>query len=208
MNFWLLLLIKIALVLGVMLPGALVIIFGELKISAHMQSRIGPYFAGGRFGWAQPLADGLKFLQKEDLVPAEADSQVYKLAPYVVLMGTLAMFVVIPFGPDMVARDLDLGIFYLLAVSSLSTLGVLMAGWSSANKYSLIGGLRAAAQLIAYELPLVLAVIGVAIQAGSLSLNDIVVAQSEFQLLGIVPTEVNGIISPFMISQCPGNVQR
>ena len=204
MNFWLELLIKIALILGVMMPGALVIIFGELKISAHMQSRIGPYFAGGRFGWAQPLADGLKFMQKEDLVTADADDRVYKLAPYIVLMGTLAMFVVIPFGPDMVARDLDLGIFYLLAVSSLSTLGVLMAGWSSANKYSLIGGLRAAAQLIAYELPLVLAVIGVAIQAGSLSLNQIVVAQSEFQLFGFIPTEVNGFNSPFMITQAVG----
>ena len=95
-----------------MMPGALVIIFGELKISAHMQSRMGPYFAGGRWGWAQPLADGLKFMQKEDLVPDAADAQVYKLAPYVVLMGTLATFVIIPFGPDLVARDLDLGIFY------------------------------------------------------------------------------------------------
>lgn len=205
MNFWLLLVIKLGLILGVMLPGALVIIFGELKISAHMQSRIGPYFAGGRFGWAQPLADGLKFMQKEDLVPADADDQVYKLAPYVVLMGTLALFVVLPFGPETVARDLDLGIFYLLAVSSLSTLGVLMAGWSSANKYSLIGGLRAAAQLIAYELPLVLAVIGVAILAGSLSLNDIVAAQAEWQWFDTLPTWVN-IIPPFMILQAVGLV--
>lgn len=205
MNFWLELLIKVGLVLAVMLPTALVIIFAELKISAHMQSRIGPYFAGGRFGWAQPLADGLKFMQKEDLVPADADARVYKLAPYVVLMGTLALFVVLPFGPDAVARDLDLGIFYLLAVSSLSTLGVLMAGWSSANKYSLIGGLRAAAQLIAYELPLVLAVIGVAIMAGSLSLNDIVTAQSNWQWFDTLPTWVN-IIPPYMILQAVGLV--
>ena len=205
MNFWLELLIKVALVLGVMLPGALVIIFGELKISAHMQSRIGPYFAGGRFGWAQPLADGLKFMQKEDLVPADADDKVYKLAPYIVLMGTLALFVVLPFGPETVARDLDLGIFYVLAVSSLSTLGVLMAGWSSANKYSLIGGLRAAAQLIAYELPLVLAVIGVAIMAGSLSLNDIVTAQANWQWFDTFPTWFN-IIPPYMILQAVGFV--
>lgn len=203
MNFWLLLVIKILLILGVMMPGALVIIFGELKISAHMQSRIGPYFAGGRFGWAQPLADGLKFLQKEDLVPAAADATVYKLAPYVVLAGTLATFVIIPFGPDLVARDLDLGIFYLLAVSSLSTLGVLMAGWSSGNKYSLIGGLRAAAQLIAYELPLVLAVVGVAIQAESLSLNRIVDAQAGWEWFGVAPEWVN-IIPPYMILQAIG----
>ncbi len=203
MNFWLLLLVKVGLVLGVMMPGALVIIFGELKISAHMQSRIGPYFAGGRFGWAQPLADGLKFLQKEDLVPADADRTVYKLAPYVVLMGTLATFVIIPFSPDLVPRDLDLGVFYVLAVSSLSTLGVLMAGWSSANKYSLMGGLRAAAQLIAYELPLVLAVIGVAIQAGSLSLNDIVTAQASWRWFDVAPEWLN-VISPFMILQVVG----
>ena len=203
LNFWVELLIKVGLAVGLMLPVALVVIFGELKISAHMQSRIGPYFAGGRFGWAQPLADGLKFMQKEDLVPADADDKVYKLAPYVVLMGTLALFVVLPVGPTAVARNLDLGVFYLLAVSSLSTLGVLMAGWSSANKYSLIGGLRAAAQLIAYELPLVLAVIGVAIMAGSLSLNDIVAAQASWQWFDTFPEWVN-IIPPYMILQGVG----
>ncbi len=103
------------------------------------------------------------------------------------------------------ARDLDLGIFYVLAVSSLSTLGVLMAGWSSANKYSLIGGLRAAAQLIAYELPLVLAVIGVAIMAGSLSLNEIVTAQASWQWFDWTPTWLN-IIPPYMILQGVGLV--
>jgi NADH-quinone oxidoreductase subunit H len=203
MNIWLLLLVKIGLILAVVLPGALVVIFGELKISAHMQSRIGPYFAGGRYGWAQPLADGLKFMQKEDLVPAAADSTVYKLAPYVVLMGTLATFVVIPFGPDLVPENLDLGIFYLLAVSSLSTLGVLMAGWSSGNKYSLIGGLRAAAQLIAYELPLVLAVVGVAIQAQTLSLTGIVEAQAAWRWFDAAPEWVN-LVSPYLILQIAG----
>jgi NADH-quinone oxidoreductase subunit H len=202
-NFWLLLAIKVSLILTVVLPGALVIIFGELKISAHMQSRIGPYFAGGRFGWAQPLADGLKFLQKEDLVPAAADEKVYKLAPYVILMGTIATFVVLPFGPDLVARNLDLGIFYLLAVSSFSTLGVLMAGWSSGNKYSLIGGLRAAAQLIAYELPLVLAVVGVAIQAQTLSLSGIVDAQAAWRWFDTAPEWVN-LVPPYMILQFAG----
>ncbi|NNF70060.1 MAG: NADH-quinone oxidoreductase subunit H, partial [Acidimicrobiia bacterium] len=160
MNFWLELAIKLIAIMGAMLTVSLVVIFGELKISAHMQYRIGPYFAGGRFGWAQPLADGLKFIQKEDLVPAAADRQVFKFAPYVVMVGTFAAFVIIPFGPDLVGRDLDLGLFYLLAVSSITTVGVLMAGWSSGNKYSLIGGLRAGAQLIAYELPLVLAAVG------------------------------------------------
>jgi NADH-quinone oxidoreductase subunit H len=185
MNYWVLLVVKVVGILAVMLPVALVVIFGELKIGAHFQSRIGPYFAGGRWGWAQPLADGLKFMQKEDLVPAAADATVYKLAPYVVLMGTVATFVIIPFGPDLVPENLDLGLFYLLAVSSLTTLGVLMAGWASGNKYSLIGGLRAAAQLIAYELPLVLAAVAVAVQAGTLSLNGIVEAQATTELFGL-----------------------
>ncbi len=202
MNFWLELVIKVVAILGVMLPAALLIIFGELKISAHMQSRIGPYFAGGRWGWAQPLADGLKFMQKEDLVPTAADSTVYKLAPYVVLMGTLATFVIIPFSPTLVPENLDLGIFYLLAVSSISTLGVLMAGWASGNKYSLIGGLRAGAQLIAYELPLVLAAVAVAVQAGTLSLNGIVEAQATTELFGVnihLPYLFTGQIIGFVI---------
>jgi NADH-quinone oxidoreductase subunit H len=178
-NFWLLLAVKMGLILGVITATALVAIFGELKISAHMQSRIGPYFAGGRFGWAQPMADGLKFFQKEDLMPDDADPFVFKAAPYVVLAGVVSTFVIIPWGPGLSVRDLDLGLFYLLAVSSVSTIGVLMAGWSSANKYSLMGGLRAAGQLIAYELPLVLAAVGVAIQAGTMSLEGIVGAQAQ-----------------------------
>jgi NADH-quinone oxidoreductase subunit H len=177
--FWWLLLIKL-LVVAAFVPGfSLVLIFAELKISAHMQSRIGPYFAGGRWGWAQPLADGLKFMQKEDLVPADADRPVYRIAPMVVLMGTLAVFVIVPFGPKLIVTDLDLGIFYALAAGSIGTVGVLMAGWSSANKYSLMGGLRAGAQLIAYELPLVLAVVGVVIAAGTMSMGGIVAAQVE-----------------------------
>jgi NADH-quinone oxidoreductase subunit H len=177
MNFWLELAIKIILMLAVVLVASLVTIYAELKAGSHMQTRIGPYYAGGRWGWAQPLADGAKFLQKEDLAPAKADRTVFGFAPYVVMMSTLAIFAVIPMGPDVVATNLDVGVYFILAISSLSVLGVLMAGWSSANKYSLIGGLRAAAQLIAYELPLVLAVVAVVVQAGTMSLNGIVEAQ-------------------------------
>ena len=170
---------KIIAVLVLMLGVTLVLIYSELKVSAHMQSRVGPYYAGGRWGWAQPLAEAVKFLQKEDLVPDDADDKVFRLAPYVMVAGIVATFVVIPIGPETVARDLDLGVFYLLAISSLSTLGVLMAGWGSGNKYSLIGGVRAGAQLIAYELPLVLALVAVAIQAGTLSVTGIVEAQAQ-----------------------------
>ncbi|MCB1246529.1 MAG: NADH-quinone oxidoreductase subunit NuoH [Acidimicrobiia bacterium] len=204
MNFWLELVLKLVLILGFVLTGALVVIYAELKVGSHMQSRIGPYYAGGRWGWAQPLADGLKFLQKEDLAPAEADRTVYGLAPYVVMMSTVAVFVVIPFGPDLVGRDLDLGAYFILAISSLSVLGILMAGWSSANKYSLIGGLRAAAQLIAYELPLVLAVAAVVVQAGTMSLTGIVAAQQEtwFSIGGFdisMPFIIKGQIIGFVI---------
>lgn len=178
-NFWVLLVLKV-LIIALVVPGvSLVIIFAELKVSAHMQNRIGPYFAGGRWGWAQPLADGLKFMQKEDLIPADADRAVFKAAPMVMLMGTIATFVVIPFSPKLIVADLDIGVFYLLAIGSISSIAVLIAGWASANKYSLMGGLRAAAQLVAHELPLVLAVVGVVIQAGTMSMNGIVAAQAE-----------------------------
>jgi NADH-quinone oxidoreductase subunit H len=176
--FALLLSAKVLVALGLMLGVSLVLIYAELKWSAHMQSRVGPWYVGGRWGWAHPLAEALKFLQKEDLVPDDADDKVFRLAPYVMVAGVIATFVVIPIGPTVVARDLDIGIFYLLAISSISTLGVLMAGWSSGNKYSLIGGVRAGAQLIAYELPLVLALVAVAIQAGTMSLTGIVAAQA------------------------------
>ena len=176
-NFWVSLTGKLLLV-ALMIPLiGMVIGYAEMKLSAKMQSRVGPYFAGGRWGWAQLIADGVKFFQKEDLVPDEADRPVFKIAPVLVLVSTVAVLVIIPFGPGLIFRDLEVGIFYALAISSLSTVGVLMAGWSSGNKYSLMGGLRAAGQLIAYELPLVLAVIGTVVLAGTMSMSGIVEAQ-------------------------------
>ncbi len=177
-NFWIVLLGKVAIIAALIPAAGLAVGFAELKLSAKMQNRVGPYFAGGKWGWAQLLADGIKFFQKEDLVPEDADAPVFKAAPALVLLGTVALFVVVPFGPGLIVRDLDIGIFYALAISSVSTIGVLMAGWSSANKYSLIGGLRAAGQLIAYELPLVLATVGVVVMAGTMSLDGIVQAQA------------------------------
>ena len=176
-NFWVSLTGKLLLV-ALMIPLiGMVIGYAEMKLSAKMQARVGPYFAGGRWGWAQLIADGVKFFQKEDLVPDEADRPVFKIAPVLVLVSTVAVLVIIPFGPGLIFRDLQIGIFYALAISSLSTVGVLMAGWSSGNKYSLMGGLRAAGQLIAYELPLVLAVIGTVMLAGTMSMSGIVEAQ-------------------------------
>jgi NADH-quinone oxidoreductase subunit H len=176
-NFWVSLAGKLLLVATLIPVIGMILGFAEMKLSAKMQARVGPYFAGGRWGWAQLIADGVKFFQKEDIIPDAADKPVFKSAPILVLVGTVALFVVIPFGPGLIFRDLSVGIFYALAISSLSTVGVLMAGWSSANKYSLIGGLRAAGQLIAYELPLVLAVVGSVIMAGTMSMSGIVEAQ-------------------------------
>ncbi|HEV8561509.1 MAG TPA: complex I subunit 1 family protein [Actinophytocola sp.] len=148
----------------------------EHKAMAHMQARLGPMYAGGFHGWAQLIADGVKFVQKEHVVPTLADRKVFSLAPAVALVPYLLVLLVIPVGPGWVAVDLDIGLFFALAVLSLAVLGTIMAGWSSANKYALLGGLRTAAQLMAYELPLVLAASSVAMAAGTLSLSGIVVA--------------------------------
>jgi NADH-quinone oxidoreductase subunit H len=166
---------------------------------AHMQSRMGPMEPGGFHGWFQLIGDGIKFIQKEDIIPDEADRHVFALAPLVVLISTFLLYVVVPAGPRLVVQNLDVGIFYALAVSSLGVIGVLMAGWASANKYSLLGSLRAAGQLIAYELPLVLAVVGVVMQAGTMSMQGIVRAQANGEIFGF------GLVgNPFILTQFLG----
>ncbi|MBH5335457.1 NADH-quinone oxidoreductase subunit H [Streptomyces pactum] len=146
----------------------------EHKVMAHMQGRLGPMYAGGFHGWAQLLADGVKFAQKEDIVPAGADRRIFQLAPAVALLPYLLVLVAIPIGPDnAVGQFVDAGIFFVLAVMGVGVLGSLMAGWASANKFSLLGGLRTAAQLMAYELPLLLTAASVAMAAGTVSLPGI-----------------------------------
>jgi len=169
--------VRILLVLGVFLLLPLIVGQMEHKAMAHMQSRLGPMYAGAFHGWAQLVADGVKFAQKEDVVPAAADRRVFQLAPAVALIPYLVVLVAIPIGPGgQVAQALDVGLFFVLAVMSVGILGTLMAGWSSANKFSLLGGLRTAAQLMAYELPFILAASSVAMAAGTLSLSGIVEA--------------------------------
>ncbi|MBB2909126.1 NADH-quinone oxidoreductase subunit H [Streptosporangium becharense] len=148
----------------------------EHKVMAHMQARLGPMYAGGFHGWAQLIADGVKFVQKEEVIPAAADRRVFALAPGVALIPYLVVMVVIPVGPGLVGVDLDAGLFFVLAVMGVGVLGSIMAGWSSGNKYSVLGGMRSAAQLMSYELPLVLAASSVAMAAGTLSLPGIVEA--------------------------------
>lgn len=170
----------------------------EHKAMAHMQGRLGPMYAGGFHGIAQLVADGVKFAQKESVVPAAADPAVFRLAPAVALIPYLVVLVVIPLGPGpLVGARLDVGLFVALAVQGVGVLGVLMAGWASANKYSLLGGLRSAAQLMAYELPLVLAAASVATAAHSASLVGIEAAWRPwwlaYQLPGLVVFFVAGV---------------
>jgi NADH-quinone oxidoreductase subunit H len=195
-GYWLPLVIKAVLVLGIFLVVPLVVGYMEHKVLAHMQARLGPMEAGRFHGWAQLMADGAKFIQKEDVVPAAADRAVFSIAPGVALVPYLVVLVVIPFGGDLYALNLDIGIFFVLAMSSIGVLGVLMAGWASANKFSLMGALRAAAQLIAYELPLVLAAAAAVMLAASTSMIGIVEAQrSVWYVVPLFPLFVVFMIS-------------
>jgi len=187
-------LIKVGFVALAALNGAVIFTIMDVKGASWMQRRPGPLHVGLR-GFIFPLAEILKFVQKEDIIPTEVDKPVFKWAPAYVVVSAVALFAVVPLSPTLVVADLELGVFFALAISSLSTIGVLTAGWSSANKFSLMGGLRAAGQLIAYELPLILAVVGVVIQAETMSLVGIVEKQIEWG----VPFAFSGQIVAFLI---------
>jgi len=145
----------------------------ERRVWARMQSRVGPNRVGPQ-GILQWIADGIKNLLKEDLIPSAADKLLFPLAPYVVFVGFLCTFVVIPFGSNLIVADLNIGILYLLAVTSIVVVGILMAGWSSNNKWSLLGGMRSAAQIVSYEIPAGLAVLTIIFVAGTMSTQGII----------------------------------
>jgi NADH-quinone oxidoreductase subunit H len=188
MPVWVELLIRVLAVVVAFLTLPLIVGQAEHKIMAHMQGRLGPMYAGAFHGWAQLIADGVKFVQKEDVTPRAADRAVFRLAPIVSLMPYLMVLLVIPLGPGgLVAQPLDVGLFFVLAVVGIGVVAVLMAAWSSANKYMLLGGLRAAAQLLGYELPFVLAAASVAMAAGTLSLSGIVEAWNPWWLVWQLP---------------------
>ncbi|MFC4011085.1 NADH-quinone oxidoreductase subunit NuoH [Nonomuraea purpurea] len=168
--------LSFAVILIVFLVLPLIIGQTEHKVMAHMQSRLGPMYAGRFHGWAQLIADGVKFAQKEDIIPAAADRRIFMIAPGVALVPYLVVLIAIPIDRGRVAVNLDLGLFFVLAVMGVGVLGSIMAGWASANKYSVLGGMRSAAQLMSYELPLVLAASSVAMAAGTLSIPGIVEA--------------------------------
>ncbi|HEU5353552.1 MAG TPA: NADH-quinone oxidoreductase subunit NuoH [Actinocrinis sp.] len=174
-HWWLDVVLRLVVILGFFLVVPLLVGQMEHKAMAHMQGRLGPMEAGGFHGWAQLIADGVKFAQKEAVVPADADRTVFQLAPAVALLPYLVALVVVPIGPGtQVGVALDLGLFFVLAVMGVGVLGTLMGGWASANKYSLLGGIRTAAQLMAYELPMLLSAASVGMAAGTLSLSGIV----------------------------------
>jgi NADH-quinone oxidoreductase subunit H len=163
-------------VLAFVVINALLLTWLERKVAGHMQRRIGPKEVGP-FGLIQPIADALKLLGKEILTPAQVDKPLYYLAPTLIFIPVLVSFVVIPFDARLQVRDINVGILVILAFSSISVLSILMAGWGSNNKYSLIGAIRSVAQNIAYEIPLLLSLLSVVMLAGSLSLKDIVEKQ-------------------------------
>jgi NADH-quinone oxidoreductase subunit H len=177
-NIWLVRFVVAATaVLLMSVPTAFLIIYMEMKVIALMNLRIGPDRVGP-FGSLLSVVHGLKVLMKEDFSPTGTDRLVFTLAPIAVFMATIMALLVIPFAPGLFGADMNIGLLYLFAVSGLSVVGLLMAGWSSFNKYSLLGGLRSAAQVISYEIPLTLSVVGLLMLAGTMSLNQISLNQA------------------------------
>src|SRR5713101_5645755 len=160
-------------VFGFVLPIAGITTWVERRVAGRIQSRIGPNRTGPA-GCLQWLADGIKSLLKEDIVPAAADAPLFKLAPYVVMTGFVAAFVALPFGGPLIIADLNVGILYVTAVTALVVVGILMAGWSSNNKWSLLGGIRSAAQIVSYEIPAGLSIFPIVMLSGALSMQSII----------------------------------
>jgi NADH-quinone oxidoreductase subunit H len=222
MAAWLEPLIKIAIVIGVLQGAVAYLILVERKVAAYMQDRFGPNRVGPG-GLLQPIADGLKFLLKEELVPAGASKAIFLIAPVSILASATFAFATIPFGYVLpvfgqtihltVAPGLDIGLLFVFAVSSLGVYGVILGGWASNNKYSFLGGLRSSAQLVSYEIPLGLSVIGVLLLSGSLRLESIVGQQAEsgwwwiaLQPLGFLVFMISGFAEsarlPFDLPEC------
>jgi NADH-quinone oxidoreductase subunit H len=166
------------LILNVIAGGALVFIWAERKIAARIQDRLGPTRTGGRFGWLQSLADGIKLLAKEDLMPEGADELLFKIAPYVSFCASFCAFIALPFAFDFVGQRLNVGVFFVVAVLGLEVFGVILAGYASASKWSLFGAMREAAQVVSYEVPLGMCVVVPVMLAGTMDLVTIAEKQA------------------------------
>ncbi len=166
-------LVHCALLIGLVAKGALLFIWLERKVSGRIQDRLGPTRVGGKFGWLQTLADGVKLIAKEDVTPGDADRMLFKLAPYVSFCASFAAFIAIPFAAGWAAQNLNTGVFFVLAVLGMEVFGVILAGYASASKWSLFGAMREAAQVVSYEVPLGICAVVPVMIAGSMDLNVI-----------------------------------
>lgn len=192
-------LVNFVAVLVFVLLNVLFLVYMERRVAGFFQERLGPNRVGPQ-GIFQTVIDITKLLGKEDIIPAGADKLIFKAAAYMIFVPSILLFVVIPFGEGMTVIDLNMGIFYMLAISSVTTMIILMAGWSSKNKYSLIGGMRAVAQMVSYEIPFVFSFLGVIMLTGSLKMSSIVEAQQNFWFILLQPVA-------FLIFLIAGNAE-
>lgn len=165
------------LLIGFLLVSAIFSVWLERKVAGRIQDRLGPTRVGGKFGWLQTLADGIKLLVKEDIVPADADHFLFRLGPYIALAGSFVAFLALPYGAFLVARDLNIAVFFMLAVMSTEVFGIILIGYGSGSKWSLFGGMREAAQMVSYEVPMALCILVPVIAAGSMNLNEVALMQ-------------------------------
>lgn len=186
MNVWLDAVVRLLIIVQVMTVTVMALIYVERKFVGRLQMRLGP-MRTGPYGTLQSVADAIKLLTKEDLRPDSADKWLFELAPYVTFVPVFMTLVALPFMEGWGVRNLQLGLFYIVAVSGVSVVGYIMAGWASDNKYALIGAARSAGQLISYELPLILSVLAVSMVAGSLNLNVIIIQQDVVPFVVLQP---------------------
>lgn len=180
------LVIKFACIAGIVTINILILIWLERKISGFIQQRLGPNRLGP-WGAFQTIADAIKLLTKEDIIPSATDKFIFRTAPIFFIIISLMLYIVIPFGDGMQIVDLNIGVFYFLSVGSLATIAILMAGWGSNNKWSLLGAMRSVAQMITYEIPLAFSLLGIIMIAGSLRMSDIIAAQSNVWFIVLQP---------------------
>jgi len=177
--FWpyLLAVVAAALLIGFMLVSAIFSVWLERKVAGRIQDRLGPTRVGGKFGWLQTLADGMKLLVKEDIIPTAADHMLFRLGPYIALAGSFMAFLALPFGNGVVAQEMNIAVFYMLAIMSTEVFGIILIGYGSGSKWSLFGGMREAAQMVSYEIPMALCVLVPVIVAGTMNLNQVAMQQ-------------------------------
>jgi NADH-quinone oxidoreductase subunit H len=170
-------LVGAAVLIGFMLVNAIFSVWLERKVSGRIQDRLGPTRVGGKFGWLQTLADGMKLLVKEDIIPASADHMLFRLGPYIALAGSFLAYLALPFGDGLVASNMNVALFFMLAVMSTEVFGIILIGYGSGSKWSLFGGMREAAQMVSYEIPMALCILVPVVVAGSMNLNQVALQQ-------------------------------